>query len=293
MERWFYDYAGLNIVSAIEIPEWRTFEQVACEPDVSIVLADDVAGEGVFISTEEYRFTVPEVGQFRILEGREIVIIPAPDADQTDIRRFLLGSVWGALCYQRGMLFFHASAVRVGDEAVMFCAPSDRGKTTLAAWLSKLGYSLVSEDLCNIDLPPQGQPMLYPATPRLKLWEDALGALDLHNEKREQCRFRPEKFYLEWEGHNQPLPLRAIYVLEWGDLGIERLAGQAALIRLLSAATYFNGDELEAMGRLETYTQQCLALVGRAPVFEFKRPRDLSVMDKTVDFLKNHWPGSD
>jgi hypothetical protein len=293
MERWFYVYAGLNVASAIEIPEWRSFEQPPCEPDVSFVFGDQVASEDDPINPEEYRFTVPDVGQFRICEGREIAITPVPGVEQNDIRLFLLGSAWGALCYQRGMLVFHASAVRVGDEAVMFCAPSDRGKTTLAAWLSKLGYSLVSEDLCNIDLPAQGRPMIYPATPRLKLWEDALGALDLHNNKREQCRFRPEKYYLEWQGHNRPLPLRAIYVLEWGDLGIKRLAGQEALARLLTAATYFNGDELEAMGQLETYTQQCLALVGRVPVFEFKRPRDLSVMDETVDFLKNHWPGSD
>jgi len=109
----------------------------------------------------------------------------------------------------------------------------------------------------------------------------------------ERCRFRPEKFYLEWQGQSQPLPLRAIYVLEWGDLGIKRLAGQDALACLLSAATYFSWDELEAMGQLGTYTQHCLALVGRVPVFEFRRPRDLSTMDKTVDFLKNHWHSSD
>lgn len=289
MERWFYAYAGLNIASAIPIPEWRTFEQPPCEPDVSIVLDDAMAGEDYLVNTEEYCFTVSEVGQFRIREGREIVITPVPGAEQNDIRRFLLGSAWGGLCYQRGMLFFHASAVRVGDEAVVFCAPSDMGKTTLAAWLSRQGYSLVSEDLCNIDLPPQDQPVVYPATPRLKLWQDALGALDLHNEPLEQCRFRPEKFYLEWTGQSRALPLRAIYVLEWGDLGIKRLTGQYALARLLSAATYFSADELEAMEQLGSYVKHCLDLIGRVPVLELKRPRDLSAMDRTVDFLENHW----
>lgn len=289
MEQHYYHYAGLDIASVIPMPEWKVFEQPSCEPDVSIVFAEQLATEENYISSDEYRFTVPEVGQFRIRRGREISIFPVSGMSHNDIRRFLLGSAWGALCYQRGMLFFHASAVCMDEAAIMFCAPSDMGKTTLAAWLSKSGHALVSEDLCNIELPAQDPPMIYPATPRLKLWEDALGALDLHDRKREQCRFRPEKFYMDWEGHSETLPLRAIYVLEWGEMGIEHLTGQAALVRLMASATYFLWDELEAMGQVETYTRHCLELVGRVPVFEFKRPRDLELMDEAVKLLENQW----
>jgi hypothetical protein len=43
------------------------------------------------------------------------------------------------------------------------------------------------------------------------------------------------------------------------------------------------------MGQLAAYTRHCLELVRRVPVWELKRPRDLSAMDKTVKLLEDHW----
>jgi hypothetical protein len=127
-----------------------------------------------FIPSDEYRFRVQHVGSYWIRAGREIVVTPTPDAGMREVRLFLLGTAWAALCYQRGLLPLHASAVQVGDHAVAFCGATGTGKSTLAAWLSERGYSLISDDRCRFDISPQGQALVYPSARRSKLWRDAL-----------------------------------------------------------------------------------------------------------------------
>lgn len=207
-----------------------------------------------------------------------------------EVRLFLLGSAWGALCYQRDMLVLHASAVRVENEAVAFCAHQGMGKSTMAAWLTARGYALVSDDLTRFDIPAQGQPTIYPSAPRLKLWRDALSALEWSSAELERDHFRADKFHLPLaeDGRQQPLPLRAIYLLEWGECNIIRLSGGTAVRRFVSAATY-RGALLEPMGKMGAYWQQCLEMVRRVPVWELQRPRDLAAMEQTVRRLQAHW----
>ena len=135
------------------------------------------------------------------------------------------------------------------------------GKSTMAAWLTARGYALVSDDLTRFDIPAQGQPTIYPSAPRLKLWRDALSALEWSSAELERDHFRADKFHLPLaeDGRQQPLPLRAIYLLEWGECNIIRLSGGTAVRRFVSAATY-RGALLEPMGKMGAYWQQCLEL---------------------------------
>ena len=298
MDTWSYRYSGLQVVSEQPIPEWSAFRSTqVTNADVSIAFdclpdgepaADELSPA---VSAEEYRFYVPEVGLYRVRAGREILVSVVREAGKSEVRLFLLGSAWGALCYQRGLLVVHASAVRVNNGVVAFCAPPGGGKSSLAAWLSAQGHDLVSDDLCRFEVAKQGPPLVYPSAQRLKLWMDALKALGRDTGKLERDHFRLNKFHVpvSTRGSLRPLPLRAIYVLEWGDeLRVMPLSGYAALQRFLSAATY-HGELLKAMELLAAYSRHCLRLLQRVPVWELQRPRDLGTMSETIDLLKNRW----
>ncbi len=292
-----YVYAGLHIQSALPIPEWAAFECADSDgADVYIRLENGSrdwempAPDAPIVSTDEYCFSVPEVGAYRVTHGREIRIAPDHGTCWREVRLFLLGSAWGALCYQRELLALHVSAVRVDNGAIAFCAHPQKGKSTLAAYLTEAGHPLVSDDLTRIEIPAQGLPLIYPAARHLKLWWDALDALGWQSPSMVRDHYRFEKFYLPLDGNGQiqPLPLHAIYVLEWGELGITQRTGQAALHGLVSAATY-RGTLLEPMGKMGWYYRQCLELIRRIPIWQFQRPRDLALMDQAVRYLQNHW----
>ena len=294
MEQWHYACAGLLVRSQLEVPEWAGFELTPAPVNVDVVITlDDESANNdnqPVIRADEFRFAVPEVGSYWVREGREIRVSPAPGAGWREVRLYLLGSAWGALCYQRDLLVLHASAVKVEAGAVVFCADPGMGKSTLAAWLTTQGHALVSDDMTRFDVPTQGQPVIYPSAPRLKLWQDALDTLEWNSPNLERDHYRYDKFHLPLNGNGtrHPLPLRAIYVLEWGDLELSRLNGQAALRRFISAATY-RGALLEPMGKMGAYWRQCLELVSRVPVWELKRPRDWSTMKATMNLLMAHW----
>jgi hypothetical protein len=298
LKHWHYLYAGLRVASDLQIPEWATFEQPQPEDEADLmILLADMPDEGPangeippFISADEYRFHVPDVGSYLVLKGREITVAPFPGAGLNEVRLFLLGTAWGALCYQRGLLVLHAGAIQVDKGAVAFCGTAGMGKSTITAWMCAHGYPFVCDDLSRFDIPDCGEPLVYPSTPRLKLWRDALMSLGINNEELQRDFLRFDKFHLPWSVDEplKPLPLRGIYLLEWGASDILRLSGRTALSRFLSAATY-RGVLIEPMGRMSAYWRSCLELVRRVPVWELTRPRDLSSMDKTVRLLERHW----
>ena len=239
------------------------------------------------ITADEYHFHVPEAGDYRVCGGREIIVAPAPTAGKREVRLFLLGSAWGALSYQRGILALHASAVYSNNGAVIFCGHTGSGKSTVAAWLiDRGGYRFTGDDLCCLEISDDGHPLVYPTAPRLKLWQEALIQFGISEKELERDHFRQEKYHvaLPAEETRQFLPLTGICLLGWGETRLTRLTGISALRRFVAAATY-RGYLLEPMGQIAAHWERCIELVKRVPVWEFQRPKDWSEMERAMNLL--------
>ncbi len=297
--QWHYHYAGLSIASELPIPEWSIFERKKPDRNVDVrILLDrirqtDTPGRSEsWLSPDEFRLCIPEAGEYRIMHGREIVVSPAPAAGEGEVRLFLLGSAWGALCYQRGIPAMHASVVLTSAGAVAFCGAPGAGKSTLAAWLLARGYELVSDDLCCVDVTGP-VPRVYLSAPRLKLWSDALAMLELSSEglARDLCRM--DKFIIELTADKKPvrraaIPLRAVCVLEWGNPGLTRLRGMNALRRLVSSATY-RTSFIESLGKTGSYWEQCVQLARLTPVWVLRRPQNWAAMEGAISRIAQQW----
>ena len=299
MRRWHYTHFGLRIASELELPEWSESEHLSGwgSPDVVIRVkpfaqteSGDLTQQPSLMTPDEYKFHIPDLGHFHVHDGREIDVKPLPGTPPERLRPWLVGSVWGALCYQREMFIVHASAVRIGDEAVIFCGRAGQGKSTLAAQLCARGYALVGDDLCRLELPPQGSPVVHPSAPRMKLWSDALGELGWSSRDLAPDHLRQGKFHLSLpaSGLTHPLPVRAAYLLSWGVFGARELHGRAALHGFLSGATW-RMKLLESMGQLGPQTRRYTEFLRRVPLVALTRPRDLMSSSETLDFLAGQW----
>lgn len=302
MAKWRYSYSGLRVESDIELPDWRAFQHPEPFDVIDVQIQADIVEKlqaiqaespAANISVVDYSFTVRGVGHYRVTNGNEIVVTHKPDSDRGILRLFLQGSAWAGLCYQRGICAIHAGAVQVGNGAVAFCGSPGKGKSTISAWLTNRGHALLSDDLCCIDMSPKENPLLYPSAQRFRLWNDALDALGWNSEPLERDYFRMDKYIAPWSGicPNNPLPLRALYILEWGTCKLEPLSGITALQRFMNAATY-RSELIEQMELSGAYWQSCLSLLQQVPVWELSRPKDLTSMDHVVDMLEKHWETS-
>lgn len=244
---------------------------------IPATLPDPTAVAPLFqLSALALQLAIPDVATYRVEQGRRITIDVAPGADARDVRVFLLGSVFGALWLQRGLLPLHASAVAIADGCVAFAGPSGVGKSTIAAFMSGRGHVLVSDDTCVADRTAASPPRVWPGPPRLKLWRDALRGLAMDVAGGVAVRRELEKYEITPPSGaaDQPLPLLAVYVVERpGVVGApERLRGLEA-IDAIAGVTY-RAEYTAGMGLQESHFRACAALVGATAVIRVGRPWD-------------------
>ena len=289
-----YDHAGLRVRSEFPVADWDRYERVQPfeDPDVVIGTGADIPQALVpRVSATEYVFRIPGVGTYSVRDGREIAVFAEPGADDREVRLFLLGTAWSAVCYQRGLLLLHAGVVQSGDGAIAFCGKSGAGKSSACAWLLGRGWRLLGDDLCRFETASDAA-VVYPSPPRLKLWREALEAMSWPADGLEQDHSRLEKYRSslpEIQGPSgfEPVPVRAIYLLEWGDLDLTRLTGVEALRRFVAAATY-RPDLIDGMGRHAIHWELFLELARRTTVWQFTRPRDWEAADEAMESLLVH-----
>ena len=173
-----YRVFGLSVLSELELPELARCED-AVSPDVIVTTGSvdsTIASAGLHAAGADLVFVAEDVARFQISSGARIVIDPVPGADPRNVRLFLLGSAFGALLHQRGLLPLHANAVEVDGKAFAFMGESGAGKSTLAAWFHDHGYRVLADDVCVVGIGEDQTPRAYPGVQRLRLWSDALEA---------------------------------------------------------------------------------------------------------------------
>ncbi|HYP07689.1 MAG TPA: hypothetical protein VER03_15760 [Bryobacteraceae bacterium] len=232
------------------------------------------------------RFAVPGVATYLIENARTVTIAPDSDAGSAEVRVFLLGTVFGILCHQRGLLPLHASCVRIEDHAVAFCGPSGAGKSTLAAGFESQGYPILSDDVCVIDTAAPGGPVVWPSFPRIKLWRDAIDRFAFSTEGLERTRPTMEKYQVRTHRtfDIRPAPLAAVYYLretrEGEAEGISQMRG------LTAVRDTCNSVYRRRLGRSLGSPEAMLSAVGslceRIPILRLGRGRNFSKIPSMV-----------
>lgn len=280
---------GLTVRSQLPLP-FAAMPGGGTDPDVSVrfgALPPSI-GRMEACGSDAIRFEAAGVGRFRVSAGREIVIDPAPGASERNLRLYLLGSAFGALLHQRGLLPLHANAVVLDGRAIAFMGASGSGKSTLAAWFQDRGRSVLADDVCAVTV-ERGTPYALPGVPRLRLWRDAL-----ERSGREPGRFEPsfdgrDKFDLP-SPHAAAVrtPLAAVYLLEEGDvdLSMERLAPSKAIEALI--ANTYRGRCVQLLGATARHFDACVALGQTVPMHLVKRRKDIGSFEQTAQRLESH-----
>ncbi|MEM1181261.1 MAG: hypothetical protein AAGM22_23165 [Acidobacteriota bacterium] len=89
---------------------------------------------------------------------------------------YFAGPVLTWILRRRHRVVLHASAIEVGDGAVLLAGPSGAGKSTTAAAFALSGYAILSDDTSALSR-RGGEILVASGGPQLRLWPDASGAL--------------------------------------------------------------------------------------------------------------------
>lgn len=216
-----YTAYGLNIHSSLKLPELISYNSAIADV---VIRFDTLKSSPLINNSEYYSFASTkegmylfwqEIGTILISEGKEIIIDPLANFEVSRLRLFILGAAMGTLLHQKGYLVLHASAVAINGEAVIFTADKGRGKSTMAAALHSRGHNLIADDVVAIDFNDEGNVVVYPAFPQLKLWPEAVTHLGKNPDDLPQLtsKFDKREYLLKDSFVQQPLKLKQIFVL--------------------------------------------------------------------------------
>lgn len=290
-----YRIGGLTVKSELPLP--RLSAESAIRPADALIRIQRDLGEPrpprfrnplLVAGDQDFLFRPVSGLTFRIRHGRDISIARAPHVTDRDVRAFLLGSAWGVLCHQRGLVPLHCSAVELGGQAFAFAGPSGAGKSTLAAGLSRRGLAHVCDDVCVLD-PCAEPPTVQPIPKDLKLHRDSADSLGLACGPPVSTLV--EKFYVAppLAARSRSLPLTALYVLGGvasGPPTIEPIRGGAQLLAV--AASVYRQEWVELIREPGELFRQLTALVQRIRLFRFVRPLDFARLPDSMARLEAH-----
>lgn len=297
-----YRMMGLLVYSEFELPELRATAHEGGLPDVVIRRGTVRPGAGVMESAGEcapyivgadgFYLEREHVGRYRVTNGNQVTVDPCRGAADVDVRVFLLGSVFGALCYQRGLLPLHASAVAHEGQGYAFAGPSGTGKSTISAGLCERGFEFVADDICPIAFTASGQPEILESVRKLKLSEETLGVLG--REARGQLRDHQEspRYHIPVADTADPfpVPLRSVYMFrrvdDGADLRIEEIS-PAYAVRCLQQLTYMPRYPLAA-DEADEHFLRCVSLAGRVSLFEVYHRPGLDRLSGLLGGLSKH-----
>lgn len=284
-----YQLYQFGISSELRLPELHPSADI--EPEVRIryaviclPLQDEARQLGPYLwaSATAFYLRVPEVADFLIQNGNEIIIAPHPGIDEDSLRVFLLGSAFGALMFQRRHLVLHGNAVQVGDACLVCVGPSGAGKSTLAAALMQRGHKLLADDV----VPVNAQCQALPGFPRIKLWQDSADHLQIATDALAPIRPGLEKFNLPTMSDMAPHPLaiRWVYILSAHNedtFSFEPIHGMARFQPLRNNT--YRLRFLEGMQMQAEHLQLCARLSGQIRLVRITRPKTGFALDELAE----------
>jgi hypothetical protein len=251
------------------------------EIDLDIVLGDvpeipgwRQAGERLFGASGELRFGPASRARMLASHGRRLVVQIGAGVAHATVRPYVLGSGMGAVLHERSYLPLHASVVETEDGCVALMGHRGAGKSTLAAFIASTGGSAVADDICAVTF-VNGQPVVSPNRQRFKLADDAAEHLGFVQDDAERLPGGKLSIALRTTTSDEPIPLRAIFVLgAASSSAIRRLTSVEALSALVEFT--FRPRHVVALGIEREHLQRCIAAELSTPVFALSIVRDLA-----------------
>jgi hypothetical protein len=293
-----HDLCGWHVASEIPLPELPPWRGEGGVPDIVIALGevpptlDDPAFSTPVLQIDRAgraRYFIPGTAAWLVEGGSRITIAAEMAADSPDVRLFLLGSVFGILCHQRGVLPLHAASVEVDGQAIALAGVSGVGKSTLAAAFLRRGFPLLADDVTPIALDP-GAVRFLPGLRTMRLWADSAAFAEWKEEELVRCREGLQKFNRPVDLFSpRPLAPSAVIHLRQispsaGSPNFQRLRGHAAT-RELRRNVYRWRSLVTLAGDNMAFARTAVAAGGIPRHFLYSRPFDYDRLDGAVDAI--------
>lgn len=241
------------------------------------------------IGHDEFLMRLPNGLAFHYARGKGVTVQRSQHVTDGEVQNFLEGSVYGAIAWLNGLVPLHASAVAHNGRAYAFTGHSGKGKSTLAAGLTRRGLPLHADDILVVKTAGHGAIISLPGHKRLKLWEDALELTAIVAGPRLRPEL-PKRFAAPHvQSQDGELPLARIYFLEATtreEPTISPIKGNSVFKRIPSML--YRKRFYDCLADQRHYFALLKRLANDVSFFTFDRPFVRESFDTSLDCIEAH-----
>lgn len=180
-----YTIFGLNVESKIELghypqTQFKGKTRVTIKKGKLTRPEDDLPKTvykpySVF-NNDIYFLDVGGIAKFSITQS-EIIIDKYKSSNWQDVFAFLFDGVFTVMLLKNDVFVFHAMAIKIKKQTIMFCGASGIGKSTLAVFLaSKMDAKIIEDDKCLLVLNKKtGKIQIKNQYPFVEVWKPQVG----------------------------------------------------------------------------------------------------------------------
>lgn len=217
------------------------------------------------------------------------MIEPFEGASSASIALFLLGTAFGALLLQRGVLPIHGSAILIDGECVIFTGESGAGKSTLSLALREKGYPLLTDDVAALSIHEDGTIWVQPGYPQQKVWKDSADKMGVDVSGLSRIQLLREKYYLPIERgfHDTPSRLKAVCEIkpdDCSDVSISEFNGINRLLILMNNT--YRVEYMHYFDLKQDHFKNCTLVAKKVPIYRITRPINQFTTDKQIELVK-------
>ena len=284
-----YKAFGIRFKSDFEIPELMKEEGEAA---VEILLGkapeklENATQKGIRYEarTGEFLLWVDDIAKYYVQNGKSITVELLKNEADKEVRLFLLGSAFGALFIQRGLLPIHGSTIKFGNSASTFTGLSGVGKSSIAAHFIHQGFQALADDISVVN----DRLEVLPGFPSLKIWNDVLQKLNINIETLDLIRPNMKKFQLPISKNycTEAVPLKNLVVLSTKNtpgFELEELTG----IKKFNAVknNTYRYRFVKGLEKQQDHFQVLNKLLPQIKVYKVSRPQAPLSLDAFGEFL--------
>lgn len=293
-----YKAFGFTITTEYPLPELEPLTVSPIFPDITIQKGrlkeewEEVSEPNRYFHIEENlcMFEIPNTAIFQVKNGNEIIVSALEGAEEDHIRLYLLGTCMGAILMQRRILPLHGSAVAINGKAYAIVGDSGAGKSTTASVLLQRGYELISDDVIPVSFTKEDLPVVTPAYPQQKLWQESLNQFGMESRNLRPIIDRETKFAIPVSAQftTATLPLAGVFELVKTEEKAITFTPIQGLNRLhtLFLHTYRNFF-LSRAGLMEWHFQTTTKMVNKMPFYRIQRSSSEFTANQITDFIIN------
>jgi len=288
----YYSAYGLKIKSEINLPELNEIDTTNFDVTVSYGNVPSKIENPVKIGVafqakqNEFLLNVPDIADYFVKNGNEIIVSKKENVSNSEINLFLLGSAFGAVLYQQKKVPFHGSTVIINNKAIIISGVSGAGKSTIVASLTNKNYPLLSDDVTVLK-EKNGNIIAISGFPQVKLWQDSLDMMNISAKNLIKIRPQLEKYKFPVknfvEGQKQVDSIFILTKKNTKNVEIEEIKG-IEKFKILANNTY--RKQFVSALKLEKEQFKIISLLAaKTKLYFIKRPNGINTIDEISNLI--------